>query len=70
MAFKKLNDAMTGRAPAPAPKPKRDKTQVLGTVAKGDLGPSKDPVVMAEIAKRMAAQKAAENVVPQITRKK
>lgn len=39
-------------------------------VPKAEFGPSKDPAIRAEIARRMAAQEAAENVVPKITRKK
>jgi len=70
MAFRKLNDAMSGKAPAkPKPKP-APATQIQGTVAKGDLGPSKDPAIRAEIAKRMAAQAAAENVVGKLGKPK
>ncbi len=71
MAYKKLSDAMSGKPPPPKPAPP---TQVIGKPVKHSNERSKDPVVQAEIAKRMAAQaaaaKAAENVVPQITRPK
>ena len=66
MAYKKLSDAMSGKPPPPKPAPP---TKVQGTVARSTGERSKDPVVQAEIAKRMAAQAAAQNVVPQITQR-
>ncbi len=74
MAYKKLSDAMSGKA-APAKKP-ASATIITGGPVKQGNGPSKDPAIQAEIAKRMAAQKAAEaeeaaraNVAPRLAAK-
>ena len=65
---KKIGDAMANAGKnQPAPKTKSMGKPVVQS--KTVQGPSKDPVVMAEIAKRMKAQKDAENVVPKITRR-
>lgn len=54
--YKKINEAMT-KKPAPKSTPK---TVVTGPAVAKATGPSKDPAIRAEIARRMAAQKLAD----------